>query len=59
MPRISQNLRERAISMLNSGMTMNALAMVIGCSTRAIRYLRQRFQAIGRTKIDHVVDVRA
>ena len=29
---------------------MNAVAMNIGCSTRAIRHLRQRFQATGRTE---------
>ena len=44
MPRILQNLRERAIGMLNAGMTMNAVAMNTACSTRAIRLLRQRFQ---------------
>ena len=49
MPRIPQNLRERAIGMLNAGMTMNAVPMNIGCSIRAIRHLRQRFQATGRT----------
>ena len=36
--------------MLNAGMTINAVAMNIGCSTRAIRHLRQRFQATGRTE---------
>ena len=50
MPRITQNLRECAFGMLNAGMTMNAVVMNIGCSTRAIRQLRQRFQATGRTK---------
>ena len=45
MPRIPQSLRERAI-----GMTMTAVAMNIGCSTRAIRHLRQCFQATGRTE---------
>ena len=50
MPRIPQNLRERAIGILNAGMTMNDVAMSIGCSTCAIRHLRQRFQATGRTK---------
>ena len=39
-----------AIGMLNAGMTMNAVAMNTGCSTRAIRHLRQRFQATGRTE---------
>ena len=42
MTRIRQNLRERAIGMLKAGMTMNAVAMNIGCSIRAIRHLRQR-----------------
>ena len=50
MPRIPQNLRERAIDMLNAGMTMNAVAMVIGCCTFVIRHLRQRFQATKRTE---------
>ena len=31
-------------------MTMNAVAMDIKCSTRAIRQLWQRFQATGRTE---------
>ena len=43
MPRIPQNLPERANGMLNAGMTMNAVALNIGCSTRAIRHHRQRF----------------
>ena len=34
--------------MFNAGTMMNAVAMNIGCSTRAIRHLRQRFQATGR-----------
>ena len=50
MPRIPQNLREHAISMLNAGMTMTAVAMNNGCSTRGIRHLRQRFQATWRTE---------
>ena len=50
MPRSPQDLRERAIGMFNAGMTMNAVAMNIGCSTRAIRHLRQRFQATGHTE---------
>ena len=36
--------------MLNAGMRRNAVAMNIGCSTRAIRHLRQCFQLIGRTE---------
>ena len=50
MPRIPQNLRQRAIGVLNAGMTMSAVAMNIGCSTRAIRHIMQRFQATGRTE---------
>ena len=56
MHRLPQNLRERTIGILNAGMTMNAVAMNIGCSNRAIRHLRQRFQQ-GVRRIDHVVDV--
>ena len=41
MPRIPQILREHAIGTLNAGMNT-------GCVTRAIRHLRQRFQATGR-----------
>ena len=36
--------------MRNAGMTMNAVAMNIGCSTRAIRHLWQRFRATGHTE---------
>ena len=36
MPRIPQNLREHVIGMLNADMMMNAVAMNIRCSTRAI-----------------------
>ena len=50
MPRIPQNLREHAIGMLNAGTTVNAVAMNIGCSTRAIRHLRHHFQATWRTE---------
>ena len=50
MPRLQKNLREHAIGMLNTGMAMDAVAMNVGCSTRAIRHLRQRFQATGCTK---------
>ena len=44
MTRIPQNLRERTICMLNASMMMNAIAVDIGCSTRAIW---QRFQVTG------------
>ena len=37
--------------MLNAGMTMNAVAMNIGCSPCAIRQFRQRFQATEHTDI--------
>ena len=47
---LRKNLRERAIGKLHAGMTMNAVAMNIGCSTRAIRHLRQRLQATERTE---------
>ena len=50
MLRIPQNLCERAIGMLNTGMTMNAFAMNIGFSTCAIRHLRQSFRGKGHTK---------
>ena len=33
MSSIPQNLREHAMGMLNAGMTVNAVAMNIGCST--------------------------
>ena len=44
MPRSPQNLRERAIGMLNAVMTRNTVAMTIGCSTRAIRDLSNVFK---------------
>ena len=50
MPRIPLNSRECAFGKHNAGMTMDAVAMNIGCSTPAIRHLRQRFQATGLTK---------
>ena len=50
MPRIPQSLRERAIGMLNAGMTMNAVAINTGCCIREIRHPRQVFQATGHKK---------
>ena len=50
MPTIPKKIREHVIGMLNAGMTMNSVAMNIECSTRAIRHLRERFQATGRTE---------
>ena len=41
MPRIPQNLRERAIGMLNAGMTTSVVVIYIGCSAHAIRHLGQ------------------
>ena len=59
MPRIPQDLHERAIGMLNASLTMNAVAISIGCSTRAIRHFRQHFQQPSVRKINHLLDVRA
>ena len=50
MTRIPQNLLEHSIGMLNAGMIMNAIGMNIGCSTYAIRHLRQHFQATVHTE---------
>ena len=36
--------------MLNTGMTMNAVAMNVGCSPHAILHLGQHFQAAERTE---------
>ena len=45
MRRIPLNLHKCAIRMLNTGITMNAFAMNIGCSSSTIRHLRHCFQA--------------
>ena len=50
VPEIPQNLCKNTIGMLNAGMTMNAVAIYIGCSTCTIQHLRQCFQATGRTE---------
>ena len=50
MPRIPQHFCERAIGMLNAGMTINAVAINIGCSALTILQHRHRFQATGRTE---------
>ena len=39
MPRIPNNLRERAIGMLDAGMSTENVARHVGCSSRAIRNL--------------------
>ena len=44
------NISREAIGMLDASMTMNAVAVNIGRSTRAIRILRQRFQVTWRTE---------
>ena len=44
MPRIPNNLRERAIGMLDAGMSTEHVARHVGCSSRAIRNLRIRFR---------------
>ena len=49
MPRIPNNLRERAIGMLDAGMPTEHVAKHVGCSSRAIRNLRIRFQTTGST----------
>ena len=48
-PEFRKKLCECAIDMRNAGMTMNAVAINIGYSTCAVRYLRQRFQGTGHT----------
>ena len=58
MVRVLQNLRERAIGMLNAGIKMNAVATNISCSSRAVR-LDNVFTRQSVRKIDQVVDVRA
>ena len=49
MPRIPNNLRERAIGMLDAGMSTEHVARHVGCSSRAIRNLRIRFRTTGST----------
>ena len=49
MPRIPNNLRERAIGMLDAGMSTVHVARHVGCSSRAIRNLRIRFRTTGST----------
>ena len=49
MPRIPNNLRERASGMLDAGMSTDHVARHVGCSSRAIRNLRVRFRTTGST----------
>ena len=50
MPRIPQNLRERAIGILNAGITMNAFAMNIGFFYSCYSTPQAIFQTTGRTE---------
>ena len=59
MTRIPNNLRERAIGMLDAGMSTEYIARHVGCSSRAIRNLRVRFRTTQEVPTTyHVVDVR-
>ena len=49
MPKIPNNLRERAIGMLDAGMSTEHVPRHVGCSSRAIRTLRIRFRTTGST----------
>ena len=49
MPRIPNNLLERAIGMFDVGMSTEHVARHVWCSSRAIRNLRIRFRTIGST----------
>ena len=40
MPRLPNNLRDRAIGMLHAGMLTEHVTRHVGCSSRAIRNLR-------------------
>ena len=50
MPRVPQNMRERAIGMLQAGMRTVEIARQLGTSARTIRRLRERFNTTGETK---------
>ena len=50
IPRIPNNLRERAIGMLDAGMLTEHVARHVGCSSRAIRNIRIRLRTTGSTK---------
>ena len=49
IPRIPNIIRERAIGMLDAGMSTKHVARHVGCSRRAIRNLRIRFRKTGGT----------
>jgi len=50
MPRISENLRERALGMLEAGCTTAEVAARVGASVQSIRSLRWRFAQTGSTR---------
>lgn len=50
MPRLSPELRERALGMLQANMNVTAVARAVGCKRVAIYRLRQRFQQTGSSK---------
>ena len=50
MPRLSQELRERAIGMLQANMNVTAVARTLGCKRLAIHRLCRHFQMTGSTK---------
>ena len=49
MPRIPNNLRERAMAMLDAGMSTEYVARHVGCSSRAIPNIRVIFRTTGST----------
>ena len=49
MPRIPNNLRERATGMLDAGISTEHVARHVGCCSRAIRNIRIRFRTTGST----------
>ena len=49
MPRVPAHLRERALGMLQGGMTIADVARAINCNVRTVRRLRQHYRETGRT----------
>ena len=49
MPRIPNNLRERAIGILDAGISTEHVARHVGCYSRAIRNIRITFRTTGST----------
>jgi hypothetical protein len=50
MPRLSQELSECAIGMLQANMNVTTVARTLGCKRLAIHHLRRRFKMTGSTK---------